>query len=85
MNIKKYLSGLLAGALLTVGIGGADVEAASKNAMRTVITNDGEVDDMNSVIRALLYSNEMDGGWVGVSARSTKTIARSTMPWITIR
>lgn len=27
---------------------------------RTVITTDGEVDDMNSVIRALLYSNEMD-------------------------
>lgn len=27
---------------------------------RTVITTDGEVDDMNSVIRCLLYSNEMD-------------------------
>lgn len=27
---------------------------------RTVITTDGEVDDMNSVIRALLYSNDMD-------------------------
>lgn len=27
---------------------------------RTVITTDGEVDDMNSVIRALLYANEMD-------------------------
>lgn len=27
---------------------------------RTVITTDGEVDDMNSVIRFLLYSNEMD-------------------------
>ncbi|WP_462411431.1 DUF1593 domain-containing protein [Neobacillus sp. Marseille-QA0830] len=27
---------------------------------RTVITTDGEVDDMNSMIRALLYSNEMD-------------------------
>lgn len=27
---------------------------------RTVITTDGEVDDMNSVIRALYYSNEMD-------------------------
>ena len=60
MNVKKYLSALMAGALLTVGVGNANVEAASKNAMRTVITNDGEVDDMNSVIRALLYSNEMD-------------------------
>ena len=27
---------------------------------RTVITTDGEVDDQNSVIRALLYANEMD-------------------------
>ncbi|RDZ06407.1 hypothetical protein C3744_28700 [Priestia megaterium] len=27
---------------------------------RTVITTDGEVDDMNSVIRYLLYANEMD-------------------------
>lgn len=27
---------------------------------RTVITTDGEVDDMDSVIRALLYSNDMD-------------------------
>lgn len=27
---------------------------------RTVITTDGEVDDMNSVIRFLLYANEMD-------------------------
>lgn len=27
---------------------------------RTVITTDGEVDDMNSVIRALLYANDMD-------------------------
>ncbi|MEJ8302509.1 DUF1593 domain-containing protein [Saccharibacillus sacchari] len=27
---------------------------------RTVITNDGEVDDMNSMLRFLLYSNEMD-------------------------
>lgn len=30
------------------------------NKQRTVITTDGEVDDMNSVIRALLYSNDMD-------------------------
>ncbi|CAM4255733.1 nucleoside hydrolase-like domain-containing protein [Saccharibacillus endophyticus] len=27
---------------------------------RTVVTNDGEVDDMNSMLRFLLYSNEMD-------------------------
>lgn len=28
--------------------------------IRTVITTDGEVDDMNSFIRALYYSNDMD-------------------------
>ena len=28
--------------------------------LRTVITTDGEVDDMNSVLRALLYANDMD-------------------------
>ncbi len=33
---------------------------AESDKPRTVITTDGEVDDMNSVIRALLYSNEMD-------------------------
>ena len=38
----------------------AEVEATTKDMPRTVITQDGEVDDMNSVIRALLYSNEMD-------------------------
>ena len=27
---------------------------------RTAITTDGEVDDMNSLIRFLLYANEMD-------------------------
>lgn len=31
-----------------------------KEKFRTVITTDGEVDDMNSFIRFLLYSNEMD-------------------------
>lgn len=31
-----------------------------KKKARTVITTDGEVDDMNSVIRFLLYSNDMD-------------------------
>lgn len=36
----------------------AEVQNSEKP--RTVITTDGEVDDMNSVIRALLYSNDMD-------------------------
>lgn len=34
------------------------IDKAEKS--RTVITTDGEVDDMNSVIRFLLYANEMD-------------------------
>ncbi len=39
----------------------ATVEKADRSEFpRTVITTDGEVDDMNSVIRALLYSDEMD-------------------------
>ncbi|CAH1205785.1 DUF1593 domain-containing protein [Paenibacillus sp. JJ-223] len=38
--------------------GTTDQTTAAK--ARTVITTDGEVDDMNSVIRFLLYSNEMD-------------------------
>ncbi len=32
----------------------------SSNKARTVITTDGEVDDMNSVLRYLLYANEME-------------------------
>ena len=37
-----------------------DVVAMQKEKPRTVITTDGEVDDMNSVIRFLLYANEVD-------------------------
>ncbi|EOH93764.1 DUF1593 domain-containing protein [Enterococcus pallens] len=33
---------------------------ALKNKARTIITTDGEVDDMNSFLRYLLYSNEID-------------------------
>ena len=43
--------------------GGEDqkvVTQTNQEKARTVITTDGEVDDMNSVIRALLYSNDMD-------------------------
>lgn len=62
--------------LLTSGISGqaiaASVPAENKNASvaagqsvqqqkaRTVITNDGEVDDMNSMLRFFLYANEVD-------------------------
>ena len=43
--------------------GGEDqkvITQTNQEKARTVITTDGEVDDMNSVIRALLYSNDMD-------------------------
>lgn len=67
--MKKFLAGgLLAVTALAAGCGGNETAAptSDNNAdyyaklPRTVITTDGEVDDMNSVIRALLYSNEMD-------------------------
>ncbi|MBR0282374.1 MAG: DUF1593 domain-containing protein, partial [Oscillibacter sp.] len=36
------------------------VTATKQEKARTVITTDGEVDDQDSVIRALLYANDMD-------------------------
>ena len=71
MNYKKMLAAAISfGVALTFGGNNSEfripnyaltpVEAATKDMPRTVITQDGEVDDMNSVIRALLYSNEMD-------------------------
>ena len=44
---------------------------------RTVITTDGEVDDRDSVIRALLYANEMDIAGIVLTSSSTPT-RRST-------
>jgi hypothetical protein len=40
--------------------GAAETEKTSTVKARTVITTDGEVDDMNSVLRYLLYANEME-------------------------
>ena len=36
------------------------VTATRQEKARTVITTDGEVDDRDSVLRALLYANDMD-------------------------
>ena len=62
--MKKFFAKSLAVGLATFGIANFANAAPEKNFYenlpRTVITTDGEVDDMNSVIRALLYSNEMD-------------------------
>lgn len=72
---KKYLllSGLLTLALGTSMLSGCQKSATTNEATqqqgqtsnnlekaRTVITTDGEVDDMNSVIRFMLYANEVD-------------------------
>ena len=63
-KIKKNI--LLAVTALTLvlspmGVLGATSEVIDRSTLpRTVITTDGEVDDMNSVLRALLYANEMD-------------------------
>lgn len=44
----------------TETVGGEVVTGTVQDKCRTVITTDGEVDDQNSLIRALLYANEMD-------------------------
>lgn len=59
--VAMLLSGLMAFNLFGLPTKVTPVEVKDRSEMpRTVITTDGEVDDMNSVIRALLYSNEMD-------------------------
>lgn len=73
MKYKK-LAALLAAACMSLSAcstsGTTDADAKKEEAevqtmtkqdiQRTVITTDGEVDDMNSVLRALLYANDMD-------------------------
>ena len=60
--MKKSFLLLSAVAMISSNIASANApDVADRSELpRTVITTDGEVDDMNSVIRALLYSNEMD-------------------------
>ena len=63
MKILKKLSVCaLAFALMLTGCSSKKnvVTQTKQDKARTVITTDGEVDDMNSVIRALLYSNDID-------------------------
>ncbi len=59
---KSVLSALVLGTVAAGSFNFANAMPADyyERLPRTVITTDGEVDDMNSVIRALLYSNEMD-------------------------
>ena len=67
--LSAILPGMLCLSLLISGCGRKqepnippvpDPPVSKTEKARTVITTDGEVDDMNSVIRFLLYSNEMD-------------------------
>lgn len=66
MNFKKLRKlgvSMCMLAMLTGCSTGGDSEMIKQTVQekaRTVITTDGEVDDMNSVIRALLYANDMD-------------------------
>lgn len=57
---KSVIALGLAAAGICNAAGAAPANNYYSSLPRTVITTDGEVDDMNSVIRALLYSNEMD-------------------------
>ena len=57
------------------------VTVTKKNRPRTIITQDAEVDDMDSLIHILLYSNEIDiqgivqsssqHHWIGVDGKET--------------
>lgn len=67
MKKIKALTGLcLATSMMFTGCSNSStvstnvVTQTKQEKIRTVITTDGEVDDMNSVLRALLYSNDMD-------------------------
>ena len=63
----------LGGKIFAVGLLATDVAAASVSAMkssppRTVVTTDMEQDDLNSLIRYLLYTNELDTQGIVYSA-----------------
>ncbi|MBP3870348.1 MAG: DUF1593 domain-containing protein [Faecalicoccus sp.] len=47
---------------------------------RTVITTDGEVDDQNSLIRALLYSNDMDIAGIVMTSSMYHYAGNETVP-----
>ena len=65
MKLRKIVEVILA-AVMLAGCGGSVQEREDvithfkQEKARTVITTDGEVDDRNSVSRALLYADEMD-------------------------
>lgn len=62
---KKWMTGLvLVGSIcMTMSVHAADMNTKlpkTEGKMRLLVTQDGEVDDMNSLIHTLLYSNDID-------------------------
>src|SRR4030042_577690 len=64
-DLKTRLAGeILKKFFLLIGViifpGGAESKVPAPEKPRTIITTDGEVDDMDSFIRMLLYANEFN-------------------------
>lgn len=51
-----------------------------KSKLRTVVTTDGEIDDMNSFIRLLLYSNDMDVAGIILTSSMFHYSGNDTVP-----
>jgi len=58
-SLKKLTAAVVAGTMAT-GFATMGMVEAAQLAPRTIVTTDGEVDDMNSFLRFLLYTNELD-------------------------
>ena len=57
---KKKLAGLVLGTLALGAILPQQNAAAAKERPQTVVMTDGEVDDMDSFLRFLLYTNDVE-------------------------
>ena len=60
MKIAVVIPAMLLFVAMMTGCGNGDVFSVEGVLPRTIITTDGEVDDMDSFIRLLLYANEMN-------------------------
>ena len=58
-KLQKLTAAVVAGTM-AAGFAVMGVAQAATPAPRTIVTTDGEVDDMNSFLRFLLYTNELD-------------------------
>ena len=58
---RKKLTAAVLGALMAFGVGTSFENAsAAETVPRTIVTTDGEIDDMDSFLRYLLYTNELE-------------------------